>query len=251
MTTTGTGTSLQHDVQICEIVLPTVAGAAGTCPRDPADNLEVELSPGAELAAYLPTLMLPQSTTTLTASESGAAFNPTPFAVVTGAMLATPATDPLPRWDVMRAGCGVSDDMAMPMDCVDMFSQVEDSDEDGQLAVTLNVMSNDADMVIRGSAYAALRVVPTLRGTIENDDCVDGTVSAVLEYSILDSDVQLSSLALSTASVITNLPQITILDTSQFKMLRADGEGLLDFDDDDDGDVTCAEISAHSSTFER
>ena len=47
-----------------------------------------------------------------------------------------------------------------------------------------------------------------------------------------------------------NIPPLNFLPTSTFKMLRADDQGL-DFDDNDDGIVSCAEIINNEGQFLR
>lgn len=241
------GGAVTSDVTVCGVTLPTVTGSAGECNPDPTMNLEVSLELGMALRTALPTIALPE----LSSSLSGTTFDASPLPVVLGANLATPATDPLPTWNAMTAGCD-SATTEDPMTCVDMFSLVEDTEMDGRPGVTLVAMSGDEAMTLRGSAFVVFRAVPQLSGTVRSSRCVEGSAAATLEYSIVGSDVILAAPPrLATASVISNIPPIEILPSSRFKMLRADGEGDHNFDTNGDGDVSCAEILGHENAFRR
>lgn len=249
-TITGAGTSPTLRAQICDLTLPVASGGVGACPVDPTDNLEVSISLGPGLQTYLPTVNL-DSPVTLSNGEAGASIVPAPFVFVAGVNLATPATDPLPLWNTMTAGCGSSDLMAMPMTCVTGFDRIRDDDSDMHPGVTLHAVSGDPAMILQGNAYVALRVSPTMMGTVRNAGCVEGTLDSTLDYSIVDSDITLSGSRLSTAAMIQNIPAFDVASSSTFKMLRGDGTGTNDFDDDNDGTVTCMEIAAHASAFTR
>lgn len=235
-------------LQVCSFTLPTIAGAVGRCPRDAADNLEISVDLGDELAATLPSIVIPLTTTIAPTLRVGEAFEPPAADIVLGAALAD-LMDPLPLWLADREGCAGPD--AVPADCVQGWDLLEDADGDGNTGVTLLAASGDEAMVLSGQVFAAFRIGTQIFGDVQNEHCIDGTLGAALEYSVVDSDVGLSGLPLATSAVIGNLPPLRILDTSRLKMLRADGEGLNDFDDDDDGDVTCDEIVFHQSTFRR
>jgi hypothetical protein len=250
---TGSGTSYQQTVSVCEIGLPTVTGGVGSCPSDPSQALETEIKPGPALSAYLPTVTVPDVPVTLGAAEVRQAYNPSAFALVLGATLAAPATDPLPFWDTAKTGCGSAAADPQPADCVVDLTKVTDEDGDGDIGVTLEAHAVDSDgtTVIDGVAAAVLRVAPTLTGTITNDSCVTGTLAADFQYSIVDSDVTLTGAPINTPSVIEQLPPFEIQPDSTFRMLRANGSGDYDFDDDDDGTVTCTEIKNHGVAFSR
>jgi hypothetical protein len=249
----GTGTSLTQSVRICDMALPIVTGGVGSCPSDPAQYIETRITPSPGLAQYLPTVLLANLGVSVSAPEAGAAYNPAPFALVLGATLANPATEPLPRWDASRSGCGVLDTGAQPAQCVVDFQKVTDDDSDTQVGVTVGVEAVDAQggRPLDGDGYTTLRVAPELSGTINNSSCITGALTAALEFSIVDSDISLSGIPISTASVIEQLPPLEILAESTFKMLRADGEGDHHFDDDGDGTVSCAEIKNHVAAFSK
>ncbi len=243
-TITGSGTSLGESLQLCDIGLPLSSGGVASCPMDPADNLRVSVTVGSRLRDFLPTVGL-FGTATLSGAVGGASFTAEPFAFVAGAMLASPMTDPLPSWDTSITGCQTFDPMPTPTACVTALATTRDDDTDMQLGVTLDAVSNDAAMVLHGAGYAVLRLAPALAGTVRNANCVEGTLDGTLEYSLVDSDVILSGVAVETPALINNLPVIDVRPTSTFRMLRADGSGANDFDDDSDGTVTCVEISRH------
>lgn len=241
---TQTAGSLAMDISVCDITLPVVAGAAGECG---AENLEIAITPGAELAARLPMIPVPTATSTFTTTTGGSPLRPGPFALVVGAALAS-ASDPLPTWDTTRAGCapGVG---GMTMACVTSAELLADDDMDGRPAVTVNAMA-DTPGVLEGRAFVVIRVTPQLDGIIRNSNCVEGSVTTSLDLSIIGSDVLLSGTPLDTPTVIQNIPPFEILPTSSFTMLRGDGEGDLNFDDDGDGTMSCAELLRHRNAFE-
>src|SRR6185503_9419261 len=100
-----------------------------------------------------------------------------------------------------------------------------------------------------GDGYAVMRVAPDLEGTIMNANCVTGTLTAELEFEVIDSDIFLSGSEINTAAVNEQLPPLNVLPESKFRMLRANGQGDHDFDDDHDGSVSCSEIKSHAQAF--
>jgi hypothetical protein len=155
-------------------------------------------------------------------------------------------TEPLPRWDLTLPGCATAGDTAL---CVPGYESLFDEDGDGNLGVTLLADSGEGGLVA-GEAYVAVRIAPVFEGRIQNSNCVDGTVALNLDFSIVDSNVQVVGLELATGAVTQNIPPLDFLTTSGFKLLRADAQGL-DFDDDDNGTVTCAEILNNEGQFQR
>jgi hypothetical protein len=245
----GSGTSLSESVSVCEIDLPIVTGGVGSC----TSTIETEISLGPELMGYLPSVLISDVGVTLAAAEVGQNYNPDPFALVLGATLANPATDPLPYWDVQKTGCTSSATDPQPADCVVDLDKVTDEDLDGEIGVTLQAyaVQNDGTEVINGTAAAVLRVAPTLAGKIQNNGCIEGTLSADFAYSVVDSNVTLTGAPITTPRVIEQLPPFEIMPDSTFRMVRANGEAEYDFDDDDDGSVDCAEIRNHIAAFDR
>ena len=67
---------------------------------------------------------------------------------------------------------------------------------------------------------------------------------------VVDSSVRVVGQPLATPVVTDNIPPLDFLPSSGFKMLRADEQGL-DFDDDNDGVVSCAEIINNEGQFVR
>lgn len=241
---TQSGSQVDLAVSLCDIALPVVAGSAGECS---AENLEIAITPGAELAARLPSIPIPMVSATLASATGGAALQPGAFALVVGTTLPSPTT-PLPAWDTTRSGCAPGLGGA-PMACVAGYELLTDDDMDGRPAVTVNAAA-DMPGVLEGRAFVVLRVAPQLSGTIRNANCVEGSVQSTLDLSIIGSDVLLSGTPLDTPTVIQNIPPFEILTSSRFTMLRGDGAGDQDFDDDDDGNVSCAELARHRNAFD-
>jgi hypothetical protein len=147
----------------------------------------------------------------LSASEPlGATLTPPETLVLIGAELASPASDPLPT-------------AASPAAAID-------EDGDGHLGVTLHastVLCDDKE-----SAYVALRVGVSIGGKVETLDRISGSVTPMLDQSVLGfSDPCMAAAA--------DLP-IDILVGSRFVALRT--SDALDLNDN--GNVTCGEIVA-------
>ncbi len=250
----GSGANLTQNVRVCDIALPAVTGGVGACPADPSQAIETRITLSNALATHLPTVLVSDVQVTLASAEAGTPYRPSAFSVVLGADLPSPETDPLPFWDAGRPNCGTLAAGAMPADCVVDFARIVDSDSDTFAGVTVGATAVDpttGNRVIDGDAYAAFRVSPLLDGLVRSSSCIDGNLTADLELSIVDSDVSLMGLPISTPLLLQQVPPFEILPESTFKMLRADGTGDLDFDDDGDSIVSCDEIQNHASAFLR
>jgi hypothetical protein len=243
---TGSGTNLTQTTTVCEITMPVVTGGVGSCANS---QIETEIKPSAALQSHLPNVKVSDVPLTLAAAEVGQAYSPAQFWFVLGAALTNPATDPLPKWDLTKTGCSSG---GTPVDCVIDLAKVTDDDGDSDYGVSLEAYAVDQDgkAQIEGNASAVLRVAPYLTGTIRNPGCVEGTLTSQLQYSIVDSDVTLAGAPITTPQVIQQLPPFEILPDSKFRMLRANGQGDHDFDDNKDGIVSCAEIRNHIAAFQ-
>ncbi|MCA9532120.1 MAG: hypothetical protein KC593_00515 [Myxococcales bacterium] len=231
-------------LEVCRLDLPTITGSAFRCPMDPAATLDIAILTSDAFGALLPTLDVRFDTGLPVTNNGGTAFRPNPFVLTMGANLMD--DEPLPRWDLTLPNCATAGDTAS---CVPGYESLFDEDGDGNLGVTLLANSGDGGLVA-GEAYVAVRIAPSFDGRIQNSNCVDGTVSLNLDFSIVDSDVRVVGLGLATGAVTQNIPPLDFLPTSGFKLLRADEQGL-DFDDDNDGTVTCAEILNNEGQFQR
>lgn len=231
-------------LEVCSLELPTINGSAFRCPEDPTATLDIAILTSDAFGALLPTLDVNFATGLPAATTGGTPFQPTPFTLTMGANLTD--TEPLPRWDLEREGCATAGSTEL---CVDNYEALYDQDGDENLGVTLLANSGEGGLV-QGEAYVAVRIAPSFDGQIQNNNCVDGTVALNLDFSIIDSDVRVVGLALATGAVTQNIPPLNFLPSSSFKLLRADESGL-DFDDDDDGTVTCAEILNNEGQFQR
>jgi hypothetical protein len=247
----GSGSSLSQTVSMCDVSLPAVTSGVGSCPQNPADYLETRVSPSPALTRHFPAVSAGPSSAGISAAQALATYRPAPFALIMGTTLADAVSDPLPRWDSNRSNCAGLATSSVPADCVVDWAKVIDGDQDGKPGVTVNVKAIDSggSDVISGDGYAVMRVAPEPDGTVMNADCVMGTLTAKLEFEIVDSDIVLSGAEISTAAVNQQLPPLRVLPESKFKMLRADGQGDHDFDDDNDGTITCAEIKNHAQAF--
>ncbi|NLY95229.1 MAG: hypothetical protein GXY23_14535 [Myxococcales bacterium] len=245
--TEGESGTTQVELQLCDLQLPTIFAAVASCPTDPSKILELSIFPSDALAAFLPTLQIFFDSGIPTEVGAGTAFRPDIFVELVGAALDDP-TDPLPFWDVSREGCTGSD-KGTAEECVEGYERLADDDGDGQLGVTLGA-SSGTNQLIAGEAYVTIRLSPQLDGTVKNEHCIEGNIALNLDFTIVDSDVNVSGLKLNTPTLNDNIPPLDFLEKSRFKLLRADGPDVP-FDDDGDGVITCAEIRNNRGHFLR
>lgn len=189
-------TNLRMRVSPCRIDLPAVEGVAElTIP--PALETTLQSKSVEESGAYLSA-----------ADPIGATFSPPPAALVLGAAIDDPLTDPLP---------------ASPDDPTEV-----DEDGDGNPGVTVDAVT----VLCRNPerAFLALRAVAELDAVIDDVDAFEGDVTPNLEWSILG--VTHDCLAAAAELVIEILPGST------FRAIRVgDAEDL-----DENGNVSCPEI---------
>jgi hypothetical protein len=195
------GTSLRTKTQPCVIDLPTVSGVA-----------ELSLPPALE--RVLRSKAIEDEGDFLSMADPvGAIFDPPASALVLGAELASPLTDPLPTMD----------DLATAVD----------EDEDGQPGVTVDartILCREPEQ-----AYAAIRAIADLSGTVEDLDTITGGVAPGLDQSILAT----SDPCLAAASTLV----ITVREGSSFRAIRVgDAE-----DYDMNGNVSCPEIAYYAA----
>lgn len=238
----------QVELQICDLQLPTILAGVGKCPTDPTKIVELSIFPTEALALFIPTIQIVFDSGLPTSVAAGAPFEPDSFVELLGVELASP-DDPLPYWDVAREGCSTGDNGAAPADCVVGYELLVDEDADTNLGVSLGA-SSGASELITGDAYVAIRLAPRLIGAVKNANCIQGDIALNLDFSIVDTDVKVGGLALNTPTVNENIPPLDFLETSKFKLLRADGVDVP-FDDDGDGTITCDEIRNNRGNFLR
>lgn len=243
MTDDGMG-GVTADMSICGFELPTIFGGALACPNDPADYVEILLAFGPELEAYLPTINLQFDTGLSPVAAVGDTFTTQEVTVQMGTDVLD--TAPLPAWNTTIPGCETT---GTPDVCVDDFANIVDEDGDGKLGVTLEVAASPEGLVA-GWVGATVRLSASFMGQVQNLDCVEGNVDLGLDFTIVDSMANAQGFELTTPVVIDNIPPFEFLPSSRVKILRADDTGL-DFDDDDDGIVTCAEIINNEGQFQR
>lgn len=206
--------SAAHTATICALELPIVTAGLDSCPSDPAEYLEVRMSLGEAFRQYLPSVALTGTTYAGTQTPQSAY-----------------------RTDAMQFLGGEGG---------------EDDDGDGQQGVTLDFTTGGSEPAIAGSVYASFELSTLLRGQARNPRCIEGAAEVTLDYQVTDSDIVLwGEEPFETEEAVKNIPELQVLSSSTFRSLRADGQELHDFDDDDNGDISCAEILAHASLFQR
>jgi hypothetical protein len=237
----------QVELQLCDLQLPTILGAVASCPLDPTRVIEIAIFPSDALSLLIPTIEIHFDSGMPPVVEAGSAFEPDSFVEVLGVDLDDPF-DPLPEWDITREGCSTAD-QGTSAACVEGYERLNDQDGDGHLGVTLGASSGGSNL-IAGDAYVTIRLAPQLHGAVKNDLCIEGSIALNLDFTIVDSDIKVGGLALNTPTVNENIPPLDFLESSRFKLIRADGPSVP-FDDDGDGDITCEEIRNNRGNFWR
>jgi len=221
------GTNVVQTLNVCDVRFPTISGRATPCDQD-GEDVPVEIALGDGLAALIPTIDIPGTGTLEPGGDGCLEYRPT-RAVVTLGTTFDDDRAALPEW---TDGCETT-----PAECVDGFAQLEDDDADAELGVTLTATSDLLD----GEAYVAFRTAPEMTGHVIEADTLVGEVDPILEYSIVDSDIELSGLPLDTYLVIQSLPTIDPdAATSSFTALRST---VIGGDD-------CAAIVAAENAFD-
>ncbi len=245
---TQTATSLAQRIRLCRIVLPGTRGGV-TCSADPTANPTIHINPSPGLDTYLQNALVVDAGATLSATTDCAALHPSTFAFVVGATLADPMNDPLPTWQPTVLGCGAGapgcgSEIWMP--CVSPLSVVDDPGPDGDTHQGVTLIVSTADMsLVSGSAFVALRAVPTLSGTVVDSTLIRGNADATIEYGLLGSSVVLTGgLCINSATIQSTLPTFDVDPTqSTFALKRVDGLwGTANRDTDGNLDVSCDEI---------
>lgn len=249
------GERVSHQVQVCQITLPRARGAIGDCPATP---LTIELTPSASFASLLPRFAIPAINAQMPSTRPCSPYRPDGFTVLLGVRpgaLAMPTTDPLPGWcspcSAMRAEqCICRDCASVGAMCASRSAESEDTDGDMSPGVSVTLSAGAG--TIQGEAFLAFRTTPQLDGTIIDDNRVTGSLRSTLEYALVGSRVNVFGTALDTAGVVAALPDFRFIPAqSGFVMLRADGTQRSAWDADGDGQVSCADIAARTSNFNR
>ena len=235
------------ELQLCDLQLPTILAGVAKCPADPSKIVELTIFPSDALSLHLPTIQIFFDSGLPSSVSAGSAFEPDSFIETLGVALPSPS-DPLPFWDPTREGCSKAD-KGLLEDCVEGHELLIDEDGDGQVGVTLGATSGE-DALISGDAYTTIRLAPRLFGTVKNEQCIEGEIGLNLEFTIVSSALKVGGLVLNTPMVNENIPPLDFLETSRFKLLRADGPDVP-FDDDADGVISCAEIRNNRGNFLR
>ncbi|QQR90663.1 MAG: hypothetical protein IPJ88_02670 [Myxococcales bacterium] len=207
------GSTVNHIATICALDLSVITAGIGTCPADPADFLEIRIALGGALQTYLPTVQIPGKSSIVAKSPNG----------------------------------------SLSTDKFEFFggTQGSDDDSDGKAGVTLDFTTGGDDPAVAGEVYAEFELSPLFRGRIHNSRCIEGSTQVVLDYYVIDRDIELAGTKLDTEVARQNIPTLRVLNSSTFRALRANGEEDHDFDDDSDGNISCEEILQHSSLFQR
>jgi hypothetical protein len=191
------GADVRVRVQPCRIALPSIEGVA-------------DLRFGEGALRVIRTKVVDHEGAFLSAADPiGAVLAMPPVAVVVGAELANPDTDPLP-----------TDEMP---------GLARDEDGDGHPGVTLEANA----LVCRApqEAYVALRATVALTGTVTSPDAFDGDVVPSLDQSVLE----VSHPCLSVARDLV----VEVRPGSGFRARRVGAPEDLDAN----GNVSCPEIS--------
>lgn len=245
------GFDLDLTLAFCDLYLPKIDGSITECSDDPATTYEIELLRSVLVAEALPYLDF-NAEGYLSRDADGNHFFKQPVDVTISLGTDVDKSEPLPRWDTDRAGCGIEDDEARPEDCVVNLDRIIDLENDGKPGLTVQVTGKTKEdfTVLDGEVYLAYRFSFLLDLEVQNANCISGTFQNAdnIEYEVVHNELKIIT-PMPPGLVAQELPLTYSKPGSTLKVLRADGEGEFDFDDDDDGEVTCAEIIKHEQAF--
>ena len=169
---TQSGLDVAMNTLVCDIKIPEVQLKGQPQP--------IVFKPGSSLLASVPAVagaaVLSGDTTCSTFS------NPQALAVVLGARLAAPATDPLPT-EAATQGCGgnalgaCATATAVGCTC--------DQEPDNHVGATL-IVQNAPVIPDLDQVYVAMRTTVIMTGEVQSSDLIRGTVESTLEQTILD-----------------------------------------------------------------
>lgn len=225
---------------LCAVDLPAVTAVAGTC--DASSNVvTTQISVPEALLNALPSLTTTTVGGTLADTKIGSDVTLERFVVTAGS---SKSGDMLPAWDVKAAGCGDSSQLGHTNKCEDTCvsdcAGLKDDDGDTYPGITLAVCGRvpedegkpcntesptDPGVTIQGRAFAALEVDPAFSGTAKSSCELTGTVNTNVRYSVVGADVTLTSSAISVASALSALPELTVKPAqSKISFVRVDGK---------------------------
>jgi hypothetical protein len=202
------GPDVTQTVRICAVEFPSISGRAVPCDQD-GEDVSVLITLGPELDALIQTIDIPGSGNLAADAAGCPTYHPSRAVVTLGTTFDDDST-PLPAW---QDGCDTT-----PDECVTDFASLEDDDADAELGVTLVADS----AILSGEAYVAFRTAPEMIGRVVDPDTIVGSVDPVLEYSIVDSAIEMSGLPTDTPLVKGNMPLIEPNpEGSEFTALRS------------------------------
>ncbi|MBW2262563.1 MAG: hypothetical protein JRG91_11370 [Deltaproteobacteria bacterium] len=224
----------------CDIQLPQVTVSFAECSMD--ETFVAYLLTSASLDASLPVIEYP-GTLGVTVPDRCAEITTNDIFVRIGILADYDDAVPLPGWDLDCTG-------STSLECVPGYeSDVQDTDSDGHPGATFEI-DTDPPGLIEGFAWATLRHLPNLRGTVRNSTLVEGVLEPVLEYDFVGSDATMAGLDIDTPTVKRNLPEfVPLADGSRFVLVRVDGaHGAVDLTSG--GSVTCNDVLSAPGLFD-
>ena len=207
------GSTVRQKVTVCDLRLPSFEGL-----------VDLRIPPAAQ--ALIQSKAAVVEGDFLESEKVGAKYTTGPQMVLVGAQVnGDPATDPLPT----------AESPACP---AEGQTCTIDEDCDGLPGVTM-----DADVLLceegTEQLHIALRTIVDLNGVVgEGFNSIEGTVSPVLQWSVLGASHECLDIASSIA--------LEVIDDTPFKAVRVDGRNnsALNLDTNQDGIVECADVRA-------
>lgn len=229
-----TGSRIDYDFRVCEMVFPQVTAALAPCDLD--EHVYVQIGLGPELTAYIPGQSF-EGWAEVGGTGRCSTYVSDSLDITYGFLPSMVASsDPLPGWDLACTG-------DTPEACVSSWGAVIDEDADGFPGVSLRV-STEPVATITGLAYTTWRTNPHMHGIAWSSSLIEGDLSPTMEYEVVGSGANLQGIEMDEPTVKRNIPSFLLPpDGSTFRMVRVDGlHGSEDLDADGDGDVDCSEL---------
>jgi len=242
--TPGEGARPDVEARVCNVELPVVSAALGSCREDATNfvygNLEV---PPALLDAF-PVASVGRATAQLDGASPGAPFSFDPMSFRLGTRLSSSDS---PTWQSELSGCGTQDvtagrTCACDDRCVTDCAALSDDDHDGWPGVTVNVCGYTHDdestgvlchpedpsvpgASVQGRIGVTLQVEPTFTGSVVSSCELRGDVNARVSYGVVGGDVYVANAQISVTSALRSLPLYEVLpEDSKFRAIRIDGK---------------------------
>ncbi|MCL2823045.1 MAG: hypothetical protein FWD57_03560 [Polyangiaceae bacterium] len=261
----GTGGFYDVTSVSCQLDLPQVSAAVGTCVPGQSNILTVEIPIPQRMINRFASVPPVQSQATLNSS----ALSLDPIAFAWGAR-----TSELPSWQPSNPGCGANDTApghtsVCEESCVDHCDKLVDDDEDGFPGITVNLCGRTEEDVrsdlpcnaedpttagttLQGVISMSVYTQITMQGTPTSSCEASGTFASNTGYTVVGADAYLTGGRLAVASVILSLPTFQgKTNDSTWHLVRVDGKhGAPNWNLPQGASEKCAIVRNHRNELE-